>query len=95
MTRVDSVELTACPSRPTRKIRPDIVLPDGRVFRPRWCVAAKAGVNDKTLKRKNPETVYIGNVAYVEISSAISDLVGKPQRQNEPPRRRATVRAVK
>jgi hypothetical protein len=76
-------------SRRSRGARPDIITADGRTYRPRARVAADAGINDKTLRRKTT-SVYVGGVAYVEVATAITDLVGKPKRRNEPvkPRRR-------
>jgi hypothetical protein len=87
---VDTAEPTVRRSRPTREDRPDIVMADGRVFRPRYRIAAGAGVNERTLRRKHGEVVYIGGLAYCEVNSAISDLVGKPLRRNAPVKRRRT-----
>jgi len=72
--------------RPTREDRPDIIMPDGRVFRPRFRVATDVGVDERTLRRKIHETKYVGNVAYCEVNAAIADLMGEPAKQ--PKRRR-------
>ena len=61
-------------------------MPDGRVFRPRYRVAADAGVDERTLRRKLHGTRYVGNVAYVEVNAAIVDLMGETK---QPRRRRA------
>jgi hypothetical protein len=88
MPDIDTAALPVRRWRTSREDRPDIIMPDGQVWRPRFRVAAGAGVHERTLKRKNTRTIYVGNVAYVEVNSAISDLVGKPQRRNEPPHKR-------
>lgn len=73
--------------RLSREDRPDIITADGRTYRPRARVAADAGINDKTLRRKTA-SIYVGGTAYVEVATALSDLIGKPKRRNEPPRPR-------
>jgi hypothetical protein len=72
-----------------RDARPDIVMSDGRVFRPRFRIAAEAGVDDKTLKRKHCETRYVGNLAYCEINSALAALLGEPKQQRQRRARRS------
>ena len=69
---------------------PDIVLPSGVVVTPRARLAAELGVHERTIKRTNPETVYIGARAYVARDSAIMDVAGNLRRRNEPPKRRAS-----
>jgi len=86
---INTAASTARTSRPTRDDRPDITLADGRVFKPRFRVAANAGVNERTLKRKNAPTIYVGNCAYVEENFALLALVGNPQRRNQPSKKRS------
>lgn len=95
MPDIDTAALTVRRRRVSREDRPDIVMADGRVLRPRFRVAEKAGVNERTLRRKHGEVVYIGGVAYVEENSAISDLVGKPQRRNQPAKTKRSHTATK
>ena len=74
----------------TPKAYPDVVLPDGRVVTPRARLAQELGIHERTLKRANAETVYIGARAYVARDSAIMDIAGNLRRRNEPAKRRAS-----
>lgn len=74
------------PSRSTRDTRPDITMPDGRVLTPRARRAEEVGIAERTLARKNPETTYIGGVAYVDRDFSLRDIVGKLKRRNQPPK---------
>lgn len=81
------------PSRPTRDRRPDIVMPDGSVMTPRARLAEEIGISERTIARKNPPTVYIGNIAYISRAAGLESIVGKPIRRNTPSKRRAEQRA--
>ena len=87
MSDIPSYQASPKP-RLTKDDRPDIELPDGRILTPRVRLASELKVHEKTLTRRNPETVYIAGVAFVERSSVLNDFAHGLHRRNEPPRRR-------
>jgi hypothetical protein len=74
--------------RLTAEDRPDIRLSDGRVLTPRARLADEIKVNERTLARRDPETVYVGGVAYVDRERTLQDIAQGLKRRNEPPKRR-------
>jgi hypothetical protein len=78
--------------RLTRDNRPDIKLGDGRILTPRTRLAEECGISDRNAARKLTEVFYIGGVAYADRASGLKDIVGKPQRRNQPPRKRASAK---
>jgi hypothetical protein len=81
-------DVSSASLRTTRHDRPAITLPDGRVLTPRVQVAEELRLNERTLKRGNHATVYIGNVAYLDRDATLNDIAHGLRRRNEPPRRR-------
>jgi hypothetical protein len=74
-------------SRPTAT-RPDIVLANGRVLRPRDRFASELQIHPRTLARMNPATTRIGGIAYVDVASTLADIAAGLRRRNEPVKRR-------
>jgi hypothetical protein len=68
--------------------RPTITLPDGRILKPRARIAADLGVSERTIRRMNADTVFIGNVAYITEKSVLEIITGTIKRKNQPPRTR-------
>jgi hypothetical protein len=85
-----SVTLTAPQprSRLTRDTRPDIQLPNGKKLQPRFRFAEELGLSERTVKRMNLATTYIGNVAYVETEASLLVIADTLKRRNQPQRRR-------
>jgi hypothetical protein len=68
--------------------RPDIII-DGKIWRPRQRIAEEdIHVSDKSAKRYNFRTVYIGGVAYCPVEESLRDIAARARRRNEPPSRR-------
>jgi hypothetical protein len=74
------------PRRFTRAHRPDIKLPDGKILKPRARFADEMGVSERTIKRLNPLTTYISNVAYVESDATLQLFADSLKQRNQPPR---------
>jgi hypothetical protein len=79
--------------RLTAEDRPDIRLSDGRILTPRARLADEIKVNERSLARRNPETVLIGGVAYVERERTLQDIADGLKRRNAEPKRRIRSRA--
>jgi hypothetical protein len=71
--------------------RPDIPLANGDSLTPRRRWAGKRGISDKTARKLNLPTTYVGNVAYVPDQASTEILAGRIQYRNQPPRRRTAV----
>ena len=65
-----------------------IELPNGRVLEQRAHFADDLGVTDKTVKRLNAPTTYIGNVAYVDRRAALEVLAARIKHRNQTPTKR-------
>jgi hypothetical protein len=65
-----------------------IELPDGRTLEQRAHFAGGLGVTDKTVKRLNAPTTYIGNVAYVDSKAALEIVAARIKHRNQPPKKR-------
>jgi hypothetical protein len=73
----------------TKPQRKRILLPDGDHLYPREQFAAEVlGVSDKTAKRYNLPTVYIGGSPFVKHNAALQQLAGGARRLNQPAKRR-------
>jgi hypothetical protein len=70
------------------KARPRIELAHDTLV-PRREFAETIGVTDRTARRMNLPTTYIGNVAYVARNASLKIVAEQVRRRNEPPRRRA------
>jgi hypothetical protein len=69
----------------SRRERPVIKLPDDDLV-PRRDFASEIGVSDKTAKRLNLPTTYVGNVAYVLRGASLKIIADKVERPNQPTR---------
>jgi hypothetical protein len=75
-------------TRPTRRTRPSIPLPDGDFLDPRAQFAEEfLKVCDKTAQRMNLLTTYIGNVAYVKRNASL-EMIAERVRRPEPPNKK-------
>ena len=75
--------------RRTREMRPNIKLPDGEVLVPRAIFARdNLGVCDKTCRRWDLPTTYVGGVAYVPRNASLRIVAERIHRRNQPPPRR-------
>ena len=73
----------------TRRRPSRIGLPDGEELEPRKDFGREAlGVSDRTPKRYNFPTVYVGGVPYVKRKASLQIISGRAKRQNQPARRR-------
>ena len=71
--------------QPRRRIE----LPDGDYLEPRADFAARElGVVDRTAKRMDLRTTYVGNVAYVAHFASLAVVGARVRRRNEPIARR-------
>jgi hypothetical protein len=76
-------------SHRSKRHRPiTIELPNGQTLEQRAHFADGLGVTDKTVKRLNAPTTYIGNVAYVDRGAALEVLAARIKHRNQPARRR-------
>ena len=91
-TDSDSLPRRVDPRRKARRFqaaqRPDIVLPDGRVLKPRLKIADELGISERTVRRMNANTTFVGNVAYVDESSVLQLIADTIERRNKPRRGR-------
>lgn len=78
---------TPRPPRLTRETRPDITLPSGKTIKPRVRVARENGLCEKSVQRMNPETVFVGGVAYVDPNEILKMISGKLKRRRQLPNR--------
>jgi hypothetical protein len=67
-----------------REDRPDILLPDGEVLRPRVKFADDVKLSEDTLRKMNLPTVYVGGVAHVKQNASLMLIAGGARRRNEP-----------
>ena len=75
--------------RRTREMRPNIKLPDGEVLVPRAIFARdNLGVCDKTCRRWDLPTTYVGGVAYVARNASLKIVAERVRRRNQPSQRR-------
>jgi hypothetical protein len=89
VTDISTVALP--PPRPRmrrREDRPSITLPNGKVLEPRVKFAGDVGLSEKTVRRMNLPTTYIGCVAYIDRDEALKQIGACVKRRNEPPARR-------
>lgn len=69
---------------------PEICLPDGRTLIPREDFARhKMGVDERTARRWNLPTTYVGGVAYVDLNGSLEIIGATVKRRNQPPKRMA------
>jgi hypothetical protein len=79
-------------ARPRRRI-PIIKLPSGEDLVPRSDFAEhEIGVAEKTLKRLNLPTTYVGGKAYVARIASLQIVADSVRRRNQPPQRRRGAR---
>jgi hypothetical protein len=84
-----STEVAAPTRRRGRQSRRRIKLPNGDYLKPRAEFAeTELGVTDRTARRMNLPTTYIGNVAYVPHAASLAIVAARVQRRNQPPPRR-------
>jgi hypothetical protein len=96
MTEI-AVDRSAARLKPRPVARPHIPTADGDFLEPRQQWAGVVGITDRTARKLNLPTVYIGGVAYVKHHGSTAILVDRAQRRNEPaphrrPGRRPTAR---
>jgi hypothetical protein len=78
------------PRRRGRHVRRHIELPDGRTLIPRKEFSDNIlGENERTTRRRNLPTTYIGNVAYVDRDAGLKIIADMVRRPNQPVARRA------
>lgn len=66
-----------------------IKLPNGDTLVPRRELAEdELGITEKSLKRRNPPTVYLGGVAYVPHDATLQQVITDRIRRRTEPRRR-------
>ena len=76
-------------TRRPRRQKNDIHLPDGEVLTPREPFGEKEfGVSDRTARRMNLPTVYIGGVAFVKRNASLQIVGERAKQKNQPQRRR-------
>jgi hypothetical protein len=80
--------LTTRRPRPTRHTRPDIILPNGKILRPRVRIAEEAGLCEKTVARMNLPTTYVGGVAYGIPDDMLKTIGDSLKSKNQPPKKR-------
>ncbi|THD58767.1 MAG: hypothetical protein E7813_25770 [Bradyrhizobium sp.] len=88
MSNANALRTTPRPPRLTRDTRPDITLPNGKLIKPRVRIAKENGLCEKTVQRMNPETVFVGGVAYCDPVEVLEMIGGNLNRRNAPPKRR-------
>jgi hypothetical protein len=75
-------------SRPRQRV-PEIKLPGGDTLVPRADFVSKLGVCERTAKRWDLPTTYIGGVAFVQRDASLRIIASTVHRRNEPtPKRR-------
>lgn len=85
----DCVDDTITVSRRPRKRLPEINLPNGDVLVPRADFAAnEIGCCERSVKRINLPTTFVGGVAYVAKRASLEILAATVRRRNEAPKRR-------
>jgi hypothetical protein len=84
-----TTDITAAMKRRGPRPRRRIELPNGDYLQPRAEFAAvELGVTDRTARRMNLPTTYVGNVAYVPHAASLAIVAARVQRRNQPARRR-------
>ncbi len=75
-----------------RHVRRHIPMPGGKTLIPRAEFADILGEDERTTRRRNPPTIYIGGVAYVEREGSFQIIAAGVKRANQSasPKRRAT-----
>src|SRR5271165_1019942 len=69
----------------TRETRPDITLPNGKKLTLSARFAEKnVGVSDRSIRRLNPPTVYVGNCAYIDPEVVLQLIADGLQRRHQP-----------
>ena len=86
-------DTTITPSPPTRrwlspKDRPSIILSNGRRLEPRVKVAEELGMSERSVRRMNPPTTYLANVAYIDRDETLKLIGAGLKRRDKNPRRR-------
>jgi len=84
----DNDSTATAPRRFKREHRPDIALPNGKKLQPRRHFADEIGVSERTVKRLNPPTTYVGNVAYIEPDATVQLIADTLKRKNQPIKQR-------
>lgn len=77
-------------ARPRRKhLRRHIALPNGDELWPRAEIAnEELGINERSLRRLNPPTTYLSNVAYCPRNETLALLAKRIRRPNQPEKRK-------
>jgi hypothetical protein len=75
--------------RRTRKHKPrkrpiTIALPNGKTMEQRCSFAQRLGVCEKTVQRWNAPTLYVGNLAYIEVEKTMEIVAARIQQRNQP-----------
>jgi hypothetical protein len=83
MTDISTDMATGCKVRAPRR-RPCIQLPDGDELVPRQQFASEIGITDRTARKLNLRTTFIGGVAYVPRNASKEQLAEGARRRNEP-----------
>ena len=82
-------QLTKTPRRDRRAS--EIPLPDGDVLIPRDTFAASdLHVDDRTVRRMNLPTVYVGGFPYIRRNASLLAVADKAKARNEPAKKRRT-----
>jgi hypothetical protein len=73
-------------TQPVRRphVRRHIELPDGTTLIPRTEFAGILGENERTTRRRNLPTTYIGNVAYIDRDAGLKIIGDSVRRSNQP-----------
>jgi hypothetical protein len=79
--------LADIPTTAARRVRPRIQLADD-ILMPRRDFADELGVTDRTCRRLNLPTTYVGNVAHVLRNASLDIIAQTVRRRNQPQRRR-------
>jgi hypothetical protein len=89
MPDIDTADVVAGKKRRGPQARRRIDLPSGDYLEPRAEFAERGlGVTDRTAKRMNLPTTYVGGVAYVPHNASLEVVARRVSRRNEPPARR-------
>jgi hypothetical protein len=84
MTDLDTTTAPAGYKVRAPRERPCIPLPNGDVLEPRRQLAASIGVTDRTARKLNLKTTYIGGVAYVPRNASLQQLAEDARHRSEP-----------
>jgi hypothetical protein len=86
---IDEEEAATAKRRRPRRRLPEIRLPNGDTLVPRADFARdEIGVCERTVKRLDPPTTYIGGIAYVARDASLKIIGDTARRRNQPTKRR-------